>query len=110
MSWFDRMFRKSKPPPAAVASPTPDEIARARAASSVVLTTVMQALRDDRGIHLESLFCALGAVAGCACQASVRAEALAAGEHPDSRFEVATTADGKSPVVAETQLEIRPGR
>jgi hypothetical protein len=104
MSWFGRLFAKSKAPPppptplaAAVsaAAPTADELARARATSGAVLTTVMQALKDDRGIHLESLFCALGAVAGCACQASVRAAAIAAGEPPDSRFEVATTPEGK---------------
>jgi hypothetical protein len=107
MPWFDRLFGKSKPSPpapspqasaastASAASPNPDEIARARVASGLVLTTVMQALKDDRGIHLESLYCALGAMAGCACQASVRAEAVAAGEPPDSRFEFATTPDGK---------------
>lgn len=101
MSWFDRLFGKPtapapKPPPAAsVDAPSAEEIARARVASGAVLTAVMHALKDDRGIHLESLFCALGAVAGCACQASVRAEAVAAGEPPDSRFEVATTVDGK---------------
>lgn len=99
MSWFDRLFGKPKPMTSAPAptanAPSPDDIARARVASGIALTTVMQALKDDRGIHLESLFCALGAVAGCACQAGVRAEALAAGQPPDSRFEIATTADGK---------------
>jgi hypothetical protein len=99
MSWIDRLLGKQKPPspaaPAAVVAPSEDEIARARTAGSSALAMVMQALKDDRGIHLESLFCALGAMAGCACQASVRAESIAVGEPADSRFEVATTADGR---------------
>lgn len=97
MSWLRRWLGKS--PPAAVASPRSqglpaDAFTGAREASRELLGLVMSSLKDERGIHLESLYCALGAVAGHACQASVSAEASAAGKPPDALFDVVTTTDG----------------
>lgn len=101
MSWFDRLFGKPKPDtPATSATPAssqglpPDAFTGARRASREVLGQAMTALKDQRGIHLESLFCALGAVAGRACQESVRARALAEGKPAEACFDVATTTDG----------------
>lgn len=96
MSWFSRWLGK---PAEAAGAPKPqalpaDEFVGAREASRELLGFVMSSLKDERGIHLESLYCALGAVAGHACQASVSAEALAAGKPADGLFDVATTADG----------------
>lgn len=71
-----------------------DPYAGPKLASREVLGIVLQSLKDSRGIHAESLFCALGAVAGHACQDSVRARALAAGKQADSLFQVITTKDG----------------
>ena len=99
MSWFGRLFGKQTPAqpietPRAQQLPA-DAFTGARKASREVLGLVMSSLKDQRGIHLESLFCALGALAGRACQESVRARARAAGRPPDADFEVVTTQDGK---------------
>lgn len=101
MSWFDRLFGKGRPKPELPAEKprtqdlTADAFTGARHASREVLGLVMAALKDQRGIHLESLFCALGALAGRACQESVRARALAEGKAAEAYFEVVTTTDGK---------------
>lgn len=98
MSWLRRLFGRS-------ASPTPADLPRvpslsaeaveaARRASREVLGVVMASLKDARGIHLESLYCALGALAGRACLESVRARALAEGKHADAYFQVITTSSG----------------
>lgn len=100
MSWLRRLLGLAGTAPAAAppGPPTqslpPEAFATARHAGREVLGLVMGSLRDSRGIHLESLFCALGALAGRACQESVRARALAQGEPADAYFTVAQTADG----------------
>jgi hypothetical protein len=96
MSWFSRLFGKpseTAAPAGSQALPAED-FTTARAASRELLGLVMSSLKDERGIHLESLYCALGAVAGHACQASVSAVAVAAGKPSDGLFDVATTSDG----------------
>jgi hypothetical protein len=86
----------SEPPLSPRARELPaQDFSGARRAGREVLGLVMAALRDARGIHLESLYCALGALAGRACQDSVRARALAEGKAADAHFTVATTADGR---------------
>jgi hypothetical protein len=50
----------------------------------------------DSRLHARSLLCALGAVAGHACQASVRAQAVAAGKGPDSPFRAIEGEDGRT--------------
>jgi hypothetical protein len=99
MAWFKRWFGKAAPRASAEKSPAPelsaDALAGARRASREVLGLVMASLKDQRGIHLESLFCALGALAGRACQESVRARATSEGKPPDAYFEIVTTSDGR---------------
>lgn len=51
-----------------------ESLVGATLASRELLDTLMQAMRDSRGVHAESLLTALAALAGHACQASVRAE------------------------------------
>lgn len=100
MDWLGKIFGKQKPEPASPAAAPrtqalpAEAFVGAREASRELLGLVMASLKDERGIHLESLYCALGAVAGHACQASVSAAARAAGKAPDADFEVATTTDG----------------
>ncbi len=97
MGFFGKLFGKassSGTPAQQTQNLPPDAFVGARAASREVLGRAMAALKDERGIHLESLYCALGAVAGHACQASVLAEARAAGKGPEQVFDVATTTDG----------------
>ena len=99
MSWFDRLFGKSKAGPSAAPSrmqaPPLDAFTAARSASREVLGVAMRSLQDPRGIHLESLFCALGALAGWACQDSVRARAMSEGRPAEAYFTVTATEDGK---------------
>lgn len=94
--WWRRWRAKTEPAPAPVATAPgrQDSLVAAQAFAPEVLAHVMNALKDERGIHLESLFCALGALAGHACQASVIAQARAAGKPPEAFFDVATTTDG----------------
>ena len=100
-SWFDRLFggkpetraRSVSEKPLTQELPT-EAFTGARQASREVLGLAMAALKDERGIHLESLFCALGALAGRACQDSIRARALSEGKPADAYFTVATTTDG----------------
>lgn len=105
MSWFDRLFGgKARAAPTPAPAPVPekpltqdlpaDAFVGARQASREILGLAMAALKDERGIHLESLFCALGALAGRACQDSVRARALSEGKPAEAYFTVATTTDG----------------
>lgn len=56
---------------------------------------LMQALKTERGVHIESLLCALGALAGYACQASLRAQALAQELPETAALVVVKTNDGR---------------
>lgn len=101
-TWFHRLFGGKPKPQTGSASEkphtqelAPEALAGARQAGREVLGLAMAALKDERGIHLESLFCALGALAGRACQDSVRARALSEGKPADAYFTVATTTDGQ---------------
>ena len=69
----------------------------AKFAGKEVFLRIANALRKDdpRGVHSETLVCALGALAGYACQASLRAQALNAGKGANSAFNVVKTKDGK---------------
>jgi len=57
---------------------------------------VFRGLKDARGgVHVESLLCVLGALAGYACQARVRALCASQGKVETAEFVVVTGADGK---------------
>lgn len=73
-----------------------DPLIGAKIGGKEVLSRLMSAMKNDKGVHLESLFCALGALAGYACQANLREQAVARGMNPNAPFQVAKTADGKS--------------
>jgi hypothetical protein len=51
-------------------------------------------MKTDRGVHIESLLCALGALAGYSCQAAVRAKAVAQGLTETSLLMSVETTDG----------------
>ncbi|WP_442681220.1 hypothetical protein ACSBM8_08655 [Sphingomonas sp. ASY06-1R] len=69
-------------------------LAGAQVAAKEVLNRAMDGSRDERGVHVETLFMALGALAGFACQMSVRA--VAAQENRAPAFTIATTIDGQN--------------
>ncbi len=60
-----------------------------------VLHRLMSAFKNERGVHVESVLSALGALAGYACQADLRARALAAGQPEKAVFMVVETAKGQ---------------
>lgn len=73
-----------------------DPLIGAKIGGKEVLNRLMSAMKNDKGVHAESLFCALGALAGYACQANLREQAVARGMNPNAPFQVAKTTDGKS--------------
>ncbi len=73
-----------------------DPLIGAKIAGKEVLSRVMSAIGNDHGVHIESLFCALGALADYACQENLREQAITKGMNPNAAFQVAKTTDGKS--------------
>lgn len=73
-----------------------DPLIGAKIGGKEVLGRLMSAMKNDKGVHVESLFCALGALAGYACQANLREQAVTRGLNPNAPFQVAKTTDGKS--------------
>ncbi len=117
---FSKLFRKSKPTPPQVESTIPhpsvsevhpqeaallaaiekqkqvDPLIGAKIGGKEVLSRLMSAMNNDKGVHVESLFCALGALAGYACQANLREQAIARGMDPNAPFHVVKTSDGNT--------------
>jgi len=75
---------------------------------------LIDAMTDQRGVHVESLMCAAGALAGYSCQAALRAKNRAAGAYELAEFTEARTSDGQTffsgdalnKYLAEDQLSI----
>ena len=70
-------------------------VAGAQVGAKEVYSKLLQGMADVKGVHTESLLCALGALAGYACQASLRAQAVAANMAETAAFNVVATANGK---------------
>ena len=73
-----------------------DPLIGATLGSKEVNRRLMDAMTDERGIHIDSLLCALGSLAGYSCQAALRAQALAAGSPEDGLLVRVRTRDGRS--------------
>ena len=71
-----------------------DPLVGAKIGGKEVLERLLRVMKDDKGVHVESLFCALGALAGYACQASLRGQAIVRGVDPNAPFNVVQTEDG----------------
>jgi hypothetical protein len=72
-----------------------DPLVGAKLAAKEVFQRLLEAMKDSKGVHIESLLTALGALAGYACQANLRAQALAKGMPATAPFQVLRTEDGK---------------
>ena len=72
-----------------------DALSAAREGGLEVFACLTARLKQDGRVHIESMLCALGAVAGYACQAQLRAQARAAGLAEASAFHVVTAGDGR---------------
>jgi hypothetical protein len=72
-----------------------DPLVGAKIGAKEVFQRLVDGMKDAKGVHIESLLTALGALAGYACQANLRAQALAKGMPATAPFQVVGTKDGK---------------
>lgn len=71
-----------------------DPLIGAKVAAKAVTRRLMDAMKTGQGIHVESLLCALGGLAGYACQAATRAAAVSQGLDGATALVRVETADG----------------
>lgn len=71
-----------------------DPLIGAKVGAKEVFGRVIQALQGERGVHIESLLCALGALAGYACQAGVQAQLDDPAVPDPEPFTMVETGDG----------------
>jgi len=72
-----------------------DPLIGAKLGSKEIFQRLVDAMKDSKGVHIESLLCALGALAGYSCQANLRAQALAKGMPETAPFQTVGTTNGK---------------
>jgi len=73
-----------------------DPLIKVKIGGKEIFKRMVGALKDERGVHIESLLSSLGALAGYACQFSVRERNIKSGaKSPLSGLTVATGADGR---------------
>jgi len=72
-----------------------DPLVGAKLGAKEVFQRLLDGMKDSKGVHIESLLTALGSLAGYACQANLRAQALAKGMPETAHFQVFGTKDGK---------------
>jgi hypothetical protein len=72
-----------------------DPLIGAKIGGKEVFQHLLRSMKDERGVHIESLLCALGALAGYSCQASVRAQALEKGLPETAGMIAVDTSNGK---------------
>jgi hypothetical protein len=94
IAWAAKLANRWKSPRAQPQDPDPYLGAKAAGREIYMQACGALAMNDSR-LRAESLLAALGAVAGHACQASVCAQSVAAGNAPDAPFRVIRGADGR---------------
>jgi hypothetical protein len=72
-----------------------DLLIGAKLGAKEVFQRLLEGMKASKGVHIESLLTALGALAGYACQANLRAQALANGMPETVAFHIIATDDGK---------------
>jgi len=70
-------------------------LAGARVGGKELTRRMLSAMKAARGVHIESLLCALASVAGYSCQAALRAQATSRGLPEESLLVVVSATDGK---------------
>lgn len=73
-----------------------DPLVGAKLGGKEVFQRLLRTMKDGKGVHTESLLSALGALAGYACQAGLRADALQRGMSESQVFNVVKTASGET--------------
>jgi hypothetical protein len=72
-----------------------DPLIGAKIGGKEVFQRLLNGMRNERGVHVDSLLCALGALAGYSCQASLRAQAIDKGLPEIAALVVVDTKIGK---------------
>lgn len=72
-----------------------DPLIGAKVGGKHLAALLIEAMKVDGGVHVESLMCAAGALAGYSCQAAVRAKNRARGQDEVALLAVVTTKDGQ---------------
>jgi hypothetical protein len=75
---------------------TSDPFIGAKIGSNELTQRLLVSMTGKRGVHLESLLCTLGAIAGYSCQASVRSQSVASGLPETAGLTVVHSEDGKT--------------
>jgi hypothetical protein len=72
-----------------------DPLLKAKMGANDVFQRLLIAMKDQKGVHVESLLCVLGTLAGYSCQASIRKELIEEkGLSEDKAFVIVECADG----------------
>lgn len=72
-----------------------DPLIGAKVGAEEITHQLMSAMTTEHGVHIESLLCALGSLAGYSCQAALRAKALAEGKNETAYLVEAQCKNGK---------------
>jgi len=72
-----------------------DPLIGPRLGGRALAQNLISGLKDERGVHIETLLCALGSLAGYSCQASVRERLKQGGQPEEKEFVIANGKDGK---------------
>lgn len=86
-----------------------DPLVGAKVGALEIRDRLIEVLGTAQGVHVESLLAVIGALAGQATQASLRAQALAAGQPEAAPFHTVRTRDGRSFVIGEALTEALAG-
>lgn len=73
-----------------------DPLIGAKIGSKEVTQRLLAGMKTERGVHIESLICALGSLAGYSCQAALRAMAVSQGLPEVALLTQVETKDGKT--------------
>lgn len=72
-----------------------DPLIGAKIGGKEIFQRLLRGMKNERGVHFESLLCALGSLAGYSCQANLRAQAAEKGLPETAALIVMETKDGK---------------
>lgn len=72
-----------------------DPLVGAKLGAKEVFQRLLNCMKNERGVHIESLLCTLGSLAGYSCQASLRAQASAKGMPETAALQTIGTKNGK---------------
>ena len=71
-----------------------DPLIGAKVGGKEIYQRLIDAMKNEKGVHIDSVVCALGALGGYACQASLRAQALTQGLQETSFLMTVNTSNG----------------